>query len=92
MTGDERKKLRQDNIAFMAMAAGGKIVEAFDHPAYETAFLGVTTDLKAVYDYDRMIADLRDTECMGRREAGDYIRNHHNMMKNQPIIVHMRKR
>lgn len=91
MTGDERKMLRMLNRAYMAKAAAGKHIEAFEEPAYETAFIGVTTDLRPVYDYDKMIEDLKETERIGRKAAEDFINRHHALMNRVPIIVHTKE-
>ena len=57
-----------------------KLVEAgypdavvFENPSFECAFMGVTHDGRAVYNYEQMIFDLVDDEGMTEEEAADWI-------------------
>ena len=45
----------------------------FDNPSYDDALIGVTTDNRAVYDYDKMIEWLVTKENMDYEEAADFI-------------------
>lgn len=45
----------------------------FDSPDYDSAFLGVSTDGRAVYSYDRMVEFLVEKEDMTEEDAIDYI-------------------
>ena len=41
--------------------------------SYDDALVGVTTDSRAVYDFDKMVAWLMNTEKMTEEEALDWI-------------------
>ena len=45
----------------------------FDNPSYDDALVGVTSDNRAVYDYDKMIEWLVMKEKMDYDEAADFI-------------------
>ena len=45
----------------------------FDNPSYDDALIGVTSDNRAVYDYDKMIEWLVTNENMDYEEAADFI-------------------
>lgn len=53
--------------------AGYEDVIIFDNPSYDSAFIGVTYNNQAVYDYDKMIEYLIETEDMSYEEAADFI-------------------
>ena len=67
-------------------------VLVFDNPSYRSAFLGVSHDNRAVYDYDLMIEFLMQTENWTAEEAIDWIE--YNVIRalpyypNSPIIVY----
>lgn len=52
---------------------GFEDVIIFDNPSYDDALIGVTTDNRAVYDYDKMIEWLVTKENMNYEEAADFI-------------------
>ena len=52
---------------------GFEDVIIFDNPSYDDALIGVTTDNRAVYDYDKMIEWLVTKENMDYEEAADFI-------------------
>ena len=54
-------------------AAGYDEVVIFENPSYDGALLGVSTDGRAVYDYDRMVQSLMTSEDMTEEEAADFI-------------------
>lgn len=45
----------------------------FENPDYASAFIGLTTDNKAVYDHTKMADFLCETENMEPEEADDFI-------------------
>jgi hypothetical protein len=45
----------------------------FDRPSYATAFIGLTEDNTAVYDFDKMIKYLVDKDGMDAGDAIDFI-------------------
>ena len=53
---------------------GYESVKIFKDPTYETAFIGMTSDDKPVYDYDKMLEFLqKKTRYDNRRSDGFYI-------------------
>ena len=52
---------------------GFEDVIIFDNPSYDDALIGVTTDNRAVYDYDKMIEWLVTKENMDYEEAADFV-------------------
>jgi len=65
----------------------------FENPDYSNAFLGVSNDYKAVYDYNKMIECLESEDGMDYEEAAEFIdyntiRALPYMGPNAPIIVY----
>lgn len=48
-------------------------VVLFSNPTYETAFIGISNDERAVYDYDKMIEFLIKEYGMSPEESMDFI-------------------
>jgi len=65
MTLDELKGMLVDN--------GYEDVVVFDSPDYADAFIGVTYNNHAVYDYDKMVEWLVAHENMTPDDAADFI-------------------
>lgn len=61
------------NVKELILDAGYEDVIVFEEPSYDTAFIGVTTDNRAVYDYDKMLEWLVNNESMDWDEAADFI-------------------
>jgi len=61
------------NVKELILDAGYEDVIVFEEPSYDTAFIGVTTDNRAVYDYDKMLEWLVNNEGMDWDEAADFI-------------------
>ena len=63
----------------------------FDNYAYDDSIIGVTTDGRVVYSYEKMIEELAVEEGLTREEARDWIE--YNTIKalpyieNAPVIV-----
>lgn len=53
--------------------AGYEEVMLLDNYSYESAFVGITTDNRAVYDYDLMVEWLVDTQGFTRTDAIEWI-------------------
>lgn len=53
--------------------AGYEDVVLFSGDAYETALVGVTEDNRAVYDFEKMVDWLMDTQGIDREAAMDWI-------------------
>jgi hypothetical protein len=70
---------------------GGEDTMVFENPAYESAFIGLTQDNIAVYDYDLMVEYLIKHDEMTEEEAHDYIS--YNTLRslpyyqNSPIVL-----
>ena len=52
---------------------GYEDVVIFENPSYDSALIGVTTDERAVYDYDLMVKGLVEQEGMDEFEAMERI-------------------
>ena len=62
----------------------------FDNPSYDTAFVGLSNDNRAIYDYDLMIDYLINNDKMTYQEAAEFIE--YNTLnayysEYQPIIM-----
>lgn len=65
----------------------------FDNMSYDSSIVGVTTDGRVVYDYDKMILELMEDEEWSYDEAVDWIE--YNTIRslpyageNAPIIIY----
>lgn len=45
----------------------------FVNPSYDSAFVGISTEGQAIYDYHLMVKHLVETESMSEEEAEDFI-------------------
>ena len=45
----------------------------FDNPAFDNAIIAVTTDGKAVYDYNKMVIELMRDDNISEQDAIDWI-------------------
>ena len=45
----------------------------FDKPSYDNAIIGVTTDNKVVYDFDKMVEELMHDEGWSYNDSVDWI-------------------
>ena len=75
----------------MAMTAEDKILEAgyedviiFSDFSYDDALIGVSEDGRAVYDYDKMVAWLMETEDWSQDEAIEWIE--YNTIRALPYL------
>lgn len=53
--------------------AGYESVLIFENFSYEDAFIGISNDERAVYDYDKMVEWLTRTQGFSREEAVEWI-------------------
>lgn len=69
---------------------GYEDVLVFDNPSYTDAFVGVSDDGRAVYDYDKMIDWLITTDGMTADEATDFINYNSSFYSGgrYPIILY----
>lgn len=65
----------------------------FDNMSYDGSIVGVTTDGRVVYDYDKMIEELMEDEGWSYEDAAEWI--DYNTIRsipyagpNGPIIMH----
>ena len=74
------------------MDAGYDDVIIFSDYSYDDALIGVSTDGQAIYDYDKMIAWLVDTQGFTYEEAYDWVQYNTirslDYMENGPIIMY----
>lgn len=54
----------------------------FESPGYADAFIGVTTDGRAVYDFDKMVSCLMENDAMTEEEAVEFIE--YNTIRSLP--------
>ncbi len=68
---------------------GYEDVIAFKNPDYDDALVGVTSNRRAVYDYDKMIEWLVEKEGMDYDEAADFINWNDSFYYGEgyPIII-----
>lgn len=68
---------------------GYESVKIFKEPTYETAFIGMTSDDKPVYDYDKMLEFLQKKHGMSIDEAMDFISFNDSFRDSDtPIILY----
>ena len=64
----------------------------FDNPEYEGALIGVSTDRRAVYDYELMVKGLMEKSEMSEEEAIEWIEYNtvraSEYLQNGPIVIH----
>lgn len=56
----------------------------FESPNYDEAFVGLTMDDRAVYDYDKMVECLMKDDKMTYEEAAEFI--DYNSLRSLPYI------
>ena len=66
----------------------------FTNPSYDTTIIGTTQDGNLVYDYEKMVTYLVETEAMSEEEAIDFI-GYNTLgvllnipIENRPIILY----
>lgn len=65
----------------------------FRDPDYATALIGISSDNRAIYDYDKMVGYLMKYEDMDEEEAADFIsyntiRSLSYIFGNAPIVLY----
>jgi len=77
------------SVADKIIDMGFEDVIVFSEPSYDTAFIGVSQDGRAVYDFDEMVRFLIDTDNMSEEEATDFISYNCGYLGDKyPIIVY----
>ena len=91
---DESDNSKQEgfDVAGYIEEHGYEDVVIFDNPSYNNAFIGITTDFRAVYDYDKMVECLlEEYPEWTEEEALDFIEYNTiratGYIKNSPIIM-----
>lgn len=56
----------------------------FDTPSYADAFMGISEDKRAVYDYDKMVEYLQREEDMEYDEAAEFV--NYNTLRALPYM------
>lgn len=78
------------SVADKILEMGFEDVVIFDNPSYDTAFIGVTNNNQAVYDYEKMIEYLVTTDDMTYEEAADFIsyNSSYSCREEYPLILY----
>ena len=71
-------------VAQLIEAAGYEDVVIFENPSFETAFVGVSHDNRAIYDYDYMVEDLMLNDGMSMEDAIEFI--DFNTLRSLPYV------
>ena len=58
----------------------------FENPGYAEAFVGVTEDGRAVYDFEKMVVSLQEEDGMEEMDAIEFIE--YNTIRAIPYIGH----
>jgi hypothetical protein len=74
--------MKQHEIKKLISDLGYEDVLLFENPSYDTAFVGISEDFKAVYDYDLMVEHLMSEDGMEMDEAIDFIE--YNTIRSLP--------
>lgn len=59
----------------------------FDSPSFDNSIIGVTTDGKVVYDYEKMVVELMKDDDISEQEAIDWIE--YNTIRSIPYAGEM---
>lgn len=82
----------KEDIENLIEEYGYEDVIIFDNPSYASAFIGISEDNRAVYDFDLMVEFLMEEEGWSDMDAIDFIE--YNSVrslpyyKNSPIIMY----
>ena len=87
ITPEENKGLSEELEAYLEMAKAS----IFVNPDFNDAIIGVTTDDRAVYDYDLMVESLAKKDNISLDEAQEFI-DYNTVralpyMSNAPVII-----
>lgn len=85
-------KQEEFDVAGYIEENGYEDVVIFDNPSYNNAFIGITSDFRAVYDYDKMVDCLLEEYPMwDEQEAMDFIDYNTiraaEYIKDGPIVI-----
>ena len=86
-------KLQTENdVKELIEEFGYEDVVIFSNPSYASAFIGISEDNRATYDYNKMVEYLKEKEGWSDIEAIEFIE--YNSIRslpyyeNSPIIIH----
>ena len=65
--------MKQEEIKNLICEIGYEEVLLFEDPCYDSAFVGISDDDRAVYDYDLMVEYLVEHDGMSPEDAVDFI-------------------
>lgn len=74
--------MKQEEIKQFIEDMGYESVLLFESPSYDTAFVGITEDGRAVYEYEKMVKHLVETDNMTDEEAEEFIQ--YNTIRSLP--------
>lgn len=83
--------MTQEEIKEILSVHGLEETSLFENPSYETAFIGISHDDRAVYDYDKMVEYLVEKDGISEEDAADFVC--YNTLRslpyyeNSPIVV-----
>lgn len=72
------------NAAEILASEGYEDVIIFENPDYSTALIGVDTNNRAVYSYEKMVEDLVKCEGYSEQDAIDWIE--YNTIRSLPYM------
>lgn len=82
----------ENDVKELIIDYGYDDVNIFSNPDYASAFIGISEDNRAVYDYDKMVKFLMDKDGMTDIEAIEFIEFNTiralPYFENSPIIIH----
>lgn len=84
--------MTQEELKQMLVDRGMEGVVLFESPAFSKAFVGLSSDDRAIYDYHKMVQCLVDEDGMTEEDAEDFIA--YNTVRslpyqpNSPIILY----
>ena len=85
--------MSQEEIKEYILEQGYDEVVVFDNPDYASAFIGISSDDRAVYDYDKMVQHLMEEDGMDETDAIEFIE--YNTIRalpywydKAPVVVH----
>lgn len=69
-------------VSQILIDGGYEEVIIFENPSYDSAFLGVSHDNRAIYDYEKMVECLMKDDDMSEEDAREFI--DYNTLRSLP--------
>lgn len=76
--------MTQEDLKQMLVKQGYEETILFENPDYSTAFIGISQDDRAIYDYEEMVKHLIKTDNMKYDDAVEFIE--YNTIRSLPYI------